>query len=292
VPELLSRDDWRRLERLVLASRAAAASPLPGRRVGAHRGYSVEFHDYRPYEPGDDPRDIDWTLYGRLDRLFLRLFRAESELTVHVLVDASASMGTGRDSKLAFASKVAAALAYVVAANQERVGLAVFAGDLRQVIAPGRGRVHAGRIVRALGALEAGGASDFNRSLRQYANLPNHRGLAIVITDAFAPAGIEEGLAYLVYRGFEVMLLHVLADEELAPVLHEPVELVDVESGGAPIAADAATVAAYRKELDAFIRGLEGFCAPRRILYLRASSSSTFDEFAAQAMRGGIWEPR
>jgi uncharacterized protein (DUF58 family) len=292
VQELLSRDDWRRLERLVLSSRAAANSPQPGRRRGAHRGYSVEFHDYRQYEPGDDPRDIDWTLYGRLDRLFLRLFRAESELTAHLLVDTSASMGTGLPAKLTFAAKVAAAIAYVVASNEERVGLATFGGALTHVIEPQRGRAHAGRILRTLAGVTSAGASDFTRSLQQYANLPDRRGMAIVITDAFSPAGVEQGLAYLAYRGFEVALLHVLADEELAPDVDDVVELSDVEEAGGPLVADVATVAAYRRELQAFTDRLEQFCAARRMLYLRSTSSATFDGFVAHALGGGLWEPR
>lgn len=290
--DLLTRDDWQRLERLIVSVRAATASPLPGRRSGTHRGYSVEFHDYRAYEPGDDPRDIDWTLYGRLDKLFLRLFRAESELTAHVLVDTSASMRCGAADKLTFASRVAAAIAYVVASNQERVGLATFADGLRQVIEPRRGRAQAGRILQALSGVRGEGPSNFTRSLQQYANLPNRRGLAIVITDAFAAEGVEAGLAYLAYRGFEVTLLHVVADEELKPQLDDVCELVDLEAGGMPLTADGSAVAAYRRALEAFTAQLEAFCVARQILYLRAPSSTPFEAFVAQGLRGGMWQPR
>ncbi len=290
--DLLSREDWQRLERLVLCSRAAATVPLPGRRTGAHRGYSVEFHDYRAYEPGDDPRDIDWTLYGRLDRLFLRLFRAESELTAHLLVDTSGSMGLGRPDKLTFAARLAAAVAYVVASSQERVGLAAFTSGLDLVIEPRRGRAQAGRILDALGGLRAGGASDFMRSLQQYGGAPNRRGLAIVISDAFAPDGVREGLAYLAYRGFEVTLLHVLSDDELEPDLDDVVELTDIEGRGAPLTADPFAAVAYRQALATYLGDLERFCASQRIVYLRAASSMAFDAVVAHGLRAGMWQPR
>ena len=290
--ELLSRDDWQRLERLVLCARTAATAPLPGRRTGAHRGYSVEFHDYRAYEPGDDPRDIDWTLYGRLDRLFLRLFRAESELTAHLLVDTSASMGLGAPSKLVFASRLAAAVAYVVASNHERVGLATFGPGLGRVIEPRRGRAQAGRILDALAGTVAGGGSDVARSLQQYASVPGRRGLAIVISDAFPPDGMQEGLAYLAWRGFEVTLLHVVSDEELTPELDDPVELHDVEGGGTALTVDGAALGAYQRALGAYLAELERFCAAHRILYLRASSSMQFDTVIAHGLRAGMWQPR
>jgi uncharacterized protein (DUF58 family) len=292
VSELLSREDWTRLERLVLCARSAATAPLPGRRTGAHRGYSVEFHDYRAYEPGDDPRDIDWTLYGRLDRLFLRLFRAESELTAHLLLDTSASMGLGTPSKLTFASRVAAAIAYVVGSNQERVGLATFASALDRVIEPRRGRAQAGRILDALAAARAEGASDFARALRQYASVPGRRGLAIVVSDAFAPAGVRDGLAYLAWRGFDVTLLHVVSDEELTPDLDDAVELRDVEGGAASLTVDGAALETYRRALAEYLQGLERFCASQRILYIRASSAMAFDDVVAHGLRAGMWMPR
>lgn len=291
--DLLTRDDWRRLERLVLSARHAAASPLPGRRPGLHRGYSVEFHDYRAYEPGDDPRDIDWTIYGRLDRLFLRLFRAESELTAHVLLDTSGSMRVGAADKFTFARKVAAAISYVVASNQERVGLASFASRLTHVVPPQRGRGQAARILQLLGGLRAEGGSDPSRALLQYGNLPQRRGLAIVITDGFAPDGCEKGLAYLAYRGFEVTLVHVLADEERAPAIADVVELVDIEGeGGAPLTIDASALGAYQRQLEAFTSQLERFCLARGIVYIPAVSSMPFDVLVEQGLRAGMWQPR
>jgi uncharacterized protein (DUF58 family) len=171
--------------------------------------------------------------------------------------------------------------------------LARFGAGLTSVIPPRRGRAQAARIVEMLQAVRPGGASDFTHSLREYANLPDRRGLAIVITDGFSPSGCDESLAYLVWRGFEVVLVHVLAEEELSPDFGGVVEVVDVEDDRcSPVIVDNATVAVYRHRVEEFTRRLDAFCAARGILYLKAVSSTPFHEVVAQGLRAGLWERR
>ena len=180
-----------RLERFVMASRAAISSPMTGRRPGLGKGFSVEFADYRVYHPGDDLRYVDWNVYRRMGKLFLRLFRAESELTLHVLVDTSRSMGYGAADKLDFTRRVAAALAFVGVSNQDRVSLATFSNKLHTVIPAGRGRPHLFRLFETLESVQPEGKSDLTCSLREYADYSRTSGLAVVLSDCFDPGGYE-----------------------------------------------------------------------------------------------------
>ncbi len=274
----------------MLASRAATSSPLPGRRPGRGKGFSVEFADYRNYCPGDDLRHVDWNVYRRMGKLFVRLFRAESELTLHVLVDTSRSMGFGEADKLEFARRVAAALAFVGVASLDRVSLATFSDRLHTVIPSRRGRPHLFHIFEALEETQPSGHSDLNQALRQYADHSRTSGLAVVLSDCFDPRGLEEGLRYLAYKRFEVSLIHVMAAEEIEPRIEPGAELRDLEDeDGPPILVDDGSVEAYRRRFDKFRRSLESFCMSNDIQYVPAVSSASFDDWVSEFLRRGIW---
>ncbi len=141
----------RRLEQLELASRRLTAGRLKGERRSPRRGQSVEFADYRNYSHGDDLRQLDWNVYARLERLFVKLFVEEEDVTVHVLVDASRSMDYGEPNKLDFARRSAAALAYVALANHDRVSVAFLGEGRVSALRPLRGKARAVELFRFLG---------------------------------------------------------------------------------------------------------------------------------------------
>src|SRR3990167_3625461 len=162
--ELLSTDFLAQLERLTLLSRRSFRGRVKGERRSPRKGMSVEFSDYRPYGRGDDLRYVDWNIYGRLDRLYVKLFVDEEDLCLHLLLDASASMGVGEPSKLAYAARLAAALGFVGLVNHERVGVGALRGRLAEGWAPARGRTQAVPLMDFLGRLRSGGGTSLNES--------------------------------------------------------------------------------------------------------------------------------
>lgn len=288
---MLSADEARQLDRLALSAGAGAATAAAGRRPTRARGYSAEFHDFRRYQPGDDPRSIDWTIDARLRQLVVRLFRAEGNVPLHLLLDTSASMQLGAPSKLASAVKTAAALAYVAVLRRDPVGMATFDETVRTHLAPTAGRPQLFRVFEALGSVSAGGRSSIDRSLTGYGGAARGPGLAVVLSDFFDPASQMDGLRFLLYRGFTVAAVQVLAAEELDPVISGDTELVDIEDpSGAPVLVDAAAVRAYRGRLAGATHELQEFCGRRGLAYLRVMSSSGFEGLVSGCTQAGLFD--
>src|SRR5213594_5061331 len=250
MPSLLTPELLRRLEQFQLLAQRRAKSSLKGERRSKARGQSVEFADYRSYVSGDDFRYLDWNLYGRLDRLFLKLYEEERELTVTVFLDASESMTFGEPRKFDFARQVAAAAGYVALCGFDRVSIVTFPdlsldpmnesdlkarsqelaarGGLRSV----RGRKSALQFFQNINQLTAGGVTGFNQALRRGALQARQTGVAVVLSDFLDPAGYESGLAALLGRGFQVNAVQILAPEELNPTAYGDLRLIDSETGG------------------------------------------------------------
>src|SRR4051812_22267438 len=233
---LLSADLLRRLEQFQLLARRRAKSSAKGERRSRARGQSVEFADHRNYVAGDDFRYIDWNLFGRLDRLFLKLYEEERELPVRVFLDASESMNFGTPRKIDFAKQIAAAVGYVALCGFDRVSVvafpdapeqAIFRGALRTV----RGRKSSLAFFQNLNQVQPKGAADFNSALRRGALEARQAGVAIVLSDFLDPAGYESGLSALVARGFHVNAVQILAPEEMTPDTFGDLKLIDSETG-------------------------------------------------------------
>ena len=167
--ELLSADFLAQLERLSLLSRRSFRGRVKGERRSPRKGISVEFSDFRPYGIGDDLRYVDWNVYARLDRLYLKLFVDEEDLCLHLLVDASASMGFGNPSKLDHAARLAAALGFVGLVGLERVGVGVVRERMMEGFSPARGRSQVLSLMHFLGRLDPGGSTSLNDALASYA---------------------------------------------------------------------------------------------------------------------------
>src|SRR6185295_11134589 len=201
------------LERLSLLSRRIFRGRVKGERRSLRRGHSVEFCDYRAYGVGDDLRYVDWNIYGRLDRLHVKLFVDEEDLCLHLIVDASASMNFGTPSKLECAVRIAAALGFVGLVNMERVGVGVLRERIAEGFPPTRGRNQVTGLVDFLAAVRPAGGTSLNEARSR------QTGLAVVISDLLDPAGYESGVRALLERRFDVHLVHVLAPEEMNPEL-------------------------------------------------------------------------
>ena len=301
-PELL-----RRLEQFQLLAARRAKSSAKGERRSRARGQSVEFADYRDYVPGDDFRYLDWNLYGRLERLFLKLYEEERELPVRIFLDASESMTFGEPRKFDFARQVAAAIGYVALSGFDRVSVNVFPD-----LAPDAGTDHAARVTEMaaraalrsvrgkrsalqffanLSALTAGGGANFNQALRRGALEARQAGVAAVVSDFLDPAGYEAGLSALVGRGFQVDLVQILAPEELSPVTFGDLRLVDAETGAIQeVTFGRYRMRAYQQTVQNYIQRLREYCKARGISFFTASSNTSLHELLLKQLRQAeVW---
>jgi uncharacterized protein (DUF58 family) len=303
-PELL-----RRLEQFQLLAARRAKSSSKGERRSRARGQSVEFADHRSYVPGDDFRYLDWNLFGRLDKLFLKLYEEERELPVRIFLDASESMTFGEPRKFDFARQVAAAIGYVALCGFDRVSVVPFPntergtqsgqtgalaseelsarGALRSV----RGKKSSMQFFQNLNALTAAGGADFNETLRRGALEARYTGLAIVLSDFLDPAGYESGLTALVGRGFQVNCVQILAPEELAPTTFGDLRLVDSESGGLQeVTFGRYRMKAYQQTVQNFIQRLREFTTKRGINFFMAPSNMDLQDLLLKQLRKSeVW---
>src|SRR5450432_269070 len=191
-----------RLEQLELVSRKIFMGRMKGERRSKRKGQSVEFADYRNYVVGDDLRHLDWNLYARLDRLFIRLFQEEEDLHFYVLIDNSLSMDFGSPSKLHCARQIAAALAFIGLVNMDRVVIEVFNDRLTQSMPAVRGRRSLWRVMDFLQKLESAGPSNLRESLKTFTMKSSGNGIVVLLSDMMDKAGYEDALRYLVSRNY------------------------------------------------------------------------------------------
>ena len=276
----------RQLERLLLLMRSPVRGGLKGGRRSVKRGQSVEFADYREYALGDDLRQLDWNVYARLEKLFVKLFIEEEDVTVTLLLDASASMASGRPEKLLFAKRAAAALGYIALASEDRVTVRVMAGraSRRRGGLRGSGRVF--RLLSDLSAVEpAAGPTDLVAAARHAAAQLTGRGVVVLLSDLLDPAA-DRVIRELAATGSELVILHVLSPDELDPELEGDLRLVDSETGDrVDVTADLGTLDAYKTRLAAWKQGFADLAARRRASYVDLSSDTNLAELMFAELR-------
>ena len=275
----------RKLDRLALLTRRAMAGDMQGERRSPRRGSSVEFADFRPYTPGDDIRRIDWNLYARAERFFLKLFVAEEELTIHLLVDNTASMDWGEPNKLLYARRAAGAFGYIALSSLDRVTVtAMGAGAARQL--PGvRGKRGALPLFDFLQKLPAGTGGSLLASCRRYAQTARNGGPLLLCSDLM-DAEWQEALRALSSRPFDITILHILAPQEIRPEIDGDFRLLDAE-GGDPIeiTADLDVLRRYDDNLRSWRGEIENFCNGRGINYIFVDTSIPVEEFVLSNLR-------
>jgi len=283
---LLSPQFLHRLEQLELVSRKIFQGRMKGDRLSKRKGQSVEFADYRNYSVGDDLRFLDWNLFARLEKLFIRLFLEEEDLHVYLLIDNSLSMDFGTPSKLHFAKQVAAALGFVGLVNLDRVVIEAFNDRLSTAAPPLRGRRSLWRMLDFLDKLEPAGAGNLTTAMRAFSLRCPGRGVAILLSDFMDKTGFEEALRYLIARRLDVYVIHVLAPEEINPEVTGDLKLVDAEDGDeAEVTVSKPLLERYRKNLDAFRGGLHDFCTRRGVTCIFAPSDTPFEGLVLNYLR-------
>lgn len=304
-----------RLDRLDLTSTKIFSGKMQGERRSKRRGQSVEFDDYRNYAPGDDLRFIDWNVYARFERLFIKLFLEEEDLALHIAIDASASMSTGDPDKLRFAARVATALAYIGLVKNNRVGMSVFGTpyggtSVQTTTAPilrlpdMRGRRHVTRAAQFLldsiwpqSRADIGGqsrvGSSFNEALTTMAQMRVGKGVFVLLSDFLVPDGYERGLRALAAGGgYDTFCLQVLSPGEIDPKrdadqgLHGDLRLTDIESGRASeVTITPALLRRYQERLESFTQGLDSYCAARAMSHILVSSETDLETFVIESLR-------
>jgi uncharacterized protein (DUF58 family) len=278
----------RKLERLELLARKIFRGLLRGERTTRRRGRGLEFADFRGYRPGDDFRHVDWNIYSRLDQLFLKLHATEEDVTLHLVVDASASMGFGAPSKFDQARRLAAALAYIALHNFDRVGVSAFAEGLGATLPPIKARHHMASVLAFLGGLPCAGVTRFSTALRAFATRTRTPGLVILISDLLGAEDAQEGIEALCHGGHDVVVTQLLAESEIDPPLDGALRLVDGESGEEfDVTVDEDLRTLYRRRLEHHLREIESFCRRRGLEYLRASTAIAFEDVVLKYLRQG-----
>jgi len=284
--KLLDEEFIHKLDRLSVVSRKVIVGRVRGQQRSRRRGVSSEFAEHRDYAPGDDTRFIDWNIYGRLERLFLKLFYEEEDLHVTILLDASRSMSYGSPAKFDYARRLAAALAYIAAAAGDRVTLAAFAEGRNQSMQPFRGKKRVWAMFDFLGKLEAGGGTSLAAACKASAAQGIGRGVTIIISDFLDEAGYDEALRYLVARSQDVFALHVLSPEEVSPTLAGDLKLLDCETEDATdVSVSAALLKTYKNNLNTFCAGLKSFCSSRGLGYTFAATDTPFEQLVLNYLR-------
>ncbi|MBU0718772.1 MAG: DUF58 domain-containing protein [Planctomycetes bacterium] len=275
-----------KLDQLSLVSRKIFAGKMRGERLTKRRGDSSEFADYRNYVVGDDLRYLDWNIYARLEKLFIKLFLQEEDLHVSILLDVSKSMDWGEPSKGLYTRRVAAALAYIGLVNFDRVSIYAYANGLQHELAGVRGRRLMFRVIDFLSRVEYTSPSSLAAAGRQFAIHHPQPGIVLLLSDFFEKGGYEEGLRYLLARQYDVYALQVLSPEEIEPTVVGDLCLTDIEDDdAAEVTVGRALLNRYKRNLEAYCTGLREFCTRRGMSYLFTSTEVPFDQIVLSYFR-------
>jgi len=273
------------LERLSLQARKIIAGKHSGERRSPNKGSSVEFADFRNYSSGDDFRHIDWNAYARTERLFLKLFMEEQDLLLTVFLDLSQSMDWGEPTKVRMAKQIAAAFAYLGLTSFDRVAIGCCSDNLQAYLPPLRGRAALKKVWDFIAELPCKGNTDLNKSLQDFGRYARGGGMSLVISDFMSPSGYEEGLKYLQYLKQDVVVLQLLAPDEITPPLNGDLRLVDCESGDIrEVTVTQLVLKAYQRKLQEYCEGIRNFCYQRNFDYLQLSSSDPLEDIILRSL--------
>ena len=275
----------RRLEQLELASRRMTAGRMKGERRSVRRGQSVEFADYRNYTAGDDLRQLDWNAYARLEKLFVKLFVEEEDVTVHILVDASRSMDYGEPNKLDAARRAAAALGYLGLASMDRVSVAFLGDGAATGMRPLRGKRRAFELFRFLSEPRSERLTGLAPAARAYASRLRGIGPLLLISDLMDP-GYLDALRDLAGTRCQLSVLHLLAPDELEPEVPPDARLVDNETGQAvEVSGDDDLVDRYRTRLAEWAAEIGTFVSRRGGAYVQVPSDLDLADLLFDVLR-------
>jgi uncharacterized protein (DUF58 family) len=286
---IFNESTLRKLNQLTLVASRVRSGAIKGERRSSRRGSSVEFADYRNYTAGDDLRRLDWNIYARLEKPFIKLLEEEEDLAVYVLIDGSRSMdwGDGEEHKFNYALKLAAGIGSIALSSGDLLSVGFLqGGHVTSEFGPSRGQYALPRLFRFLESLKADQQTDLNASLRDYSIAPRRAGLVVLISDLFATDGYESGLRQLLSRGHEAALIHILSPDEVDPPLAGDLQLVDIETNAEQdVSIDGGLRNLYRARVQAWIQSTQADCRKHGIRYLDLVTSQPWEQALLLEMR-------
>ncbi|MGD0093360.1 MAG: DUF58 domain-containing protein [Planctomycetota bacterium] len=286
-PEAYLRPDIiQQVRRFDLKAKFLIEGFLSGLHRSPFKGFSVEFSEHRKYVRGDDVRTVDWKLWSRTNKYYVKQYEAETNVEAHLVVDISASMGYagpgGKITKLQYATYLAAAMAYLMIHQQDPVGLITCAEQIRTCLRPRCRMQHLYAILKLLAETQPAGRTRLAENLHRLAGMLSHRGLVLVFSDLLDDAGEErtvEALAHLRHQGHDVIVFQVFDAAEVQFPFKELTRFEDIENALGPVTADPLAIRSlYRKELEAFRERFKSECLKRRIDFMPVDTATSFDK--------------
>ncbi len=275
-----------RLDQLDVMSRKMLAGKMKGERRSKRRGQSVEFADFRNYVVGDDLRFIDWNVYARLEKLFLKLFLEEEDLALYVLLDVSKSCDYGDPNKALYMKKVAAALGYIGLVNYNRVSIAAMSDGIVAETGAMRGRRRVSQMIDFIDKLKPTGTSHFTDACRRFALGHRTKGVCVVLSDFFVKEGFETGLRYVAGGKYDLFAVQCLSPQEVEPDLQGDLKLRDLEDDDmAEVSVTGPLIKQYKANLNAYCLALKDYVTKRGGTYLFTSTSVPFDTLVLNYLR-------
>lgn len=275
-----------RISRLEIKAKLIVEGFIAGLHRSPYRGFSVEFAEHREYVPGDDIRHVDWKVYGRSDRYYIKQYEEETNLRAHLFLDVSESMSYpehptprgGSPSKLEYGSYVAASLAYLLLRQQDAVGVALFDDRVRAFVPPSSSPAHLGTVLGAIDAEKPGGRTRAGGVFQELADRLKKRCLVVVISDLFDDVDrLRLGLKHLRYRNHDVMVFHVLARDEVAFPFQRMTLFEGLEGLPSELADPAALRDAYLAELNQYLAAVRRMCRDDGIDYVQLHTEDKLD---------------
>jgi uncharacterized protein (DUF58 family) len=283
---LLTSDFMARLDRFDLLSRKILTGKMKGERRSKRRGQSVEFDDFRNYVIGDDLRFIDWNIYARLDKLFLKLFQEEEDLSLSILIDTSGSTDFGTPNKLQYMKHVAAALGYVGLVNYNRVSIAAMSDSVVASTGGMRGRRNVARMMSFIDDLRPAGTSNFAAACKRFALTHRNKGVVVVLSDFFDKGGFEAGLRYVMGGRSDAFAVQILSPQEIDPPLKGDLKLKDIEDADtAEVSITGPLIQQYKNNLNAYCMKLKDYVTRRGGVYLFSSTAVPFETLVLNYLR-------
>ena len=289
---LLTPQFLKQLDPFYIRAKHSFRGKLRGERRSLNRGAGMEFADYRAYEPGDDLRHVDWNIYARLDRLFIKLFHTDEELPLALLIDNSRSMEFGSPTQLTRAKQIAAALGYIALAHADSVAVYTCAERLMPTLPPTAGKSLFPRLTKALHAITASGQTRLTECLKQLPMYQRYPGMVVILSDFLDPSGYADGFKLLLARGFSITAIHLISLEEINPQTH----LENTPTGGDWLVEDAETgetkavsinmetLEQYQEQRQAFCDNLQRLCTDQGVGYTQLKDDTPIESFILQEL--------
>ena len=287
---MLTPQFLKQLDPFYIRTRHSFRGKFRGERRSLNRGTGMEFADYRVYELGDDLRYIDWNIYARLGRLFIKLHHTDADIPLTLLLDSSRSMEFGTPTKLTCAKQIAAALGYIALAHADSVAVYTCAEHLSVTLSPIAGKSQFLRLTNAITAIVAHGRTRLAACLNQLPMYQRHPGMVVILSDFLDPSNYTTRFKSLIGRGFSLTAIHLVSPEEIDPQTHLENATIgndwlveDVETGETKaIAINAETLTQYQAQQQAFSDDLQRFCIDHSIGYVQLKSNTPIESFILQ----------